>query len=118
MVVLKKLRNQAASGRALLVILALGLTARPLRAQAGSEYEVKAAFLYKFASFVEWPHNLAAGPISICIAGQDPFGQTLDRVVHDKFINGRRFTVRRVKRNEPMRECQILFVGASERSRL
>jgi len=86
--------------------------------QTGSEYEVKAAFLYKFASFVEWPAGRLSLSVGICVAGRDPFGQELDRVVRGKTLNGREFLIRRLKPGEPAKDCQILFVGASERGRL
>lgn len=90
----------------------------PLRSQTSSEFEVKAAFLYKFASFVEWPHDTPNLPISICVAGQDPFGGALDRVVQGKTINGREFVIRRLKSGDAGTECHILFVSSSERKRL
>jgi hypothetical protein len=102
------------------VLLAAGLASaagNPPDA-AATEYEVKAAFLYKFASFVEWPgetHNL---PIGICVLGQDPFGDGLDRAVKGKTVNGRPFKVRRVKATDPLNGCGIVFVSASERGRL
>jgi YfiR/HmsC-like len=90
----------------------------PLWAQTGSEFEVKAAFLYKFASFVEWPHDARNLPVFICVAGQDPFGGALDRVVKGKTINGREFVIRRLKSGDAVGECHILFISGSERKRL
>ncbi|MDE3165063.1 MAG: YfiR family protein [Acidobacteriota bacterium] len=90
----------------------------PLAAQAGSEYELKAAFLYKFASFVEWPREASNPPLCICVLGQDPFGPVLDRIVSGKRVNGRPFTVRRLRPGDPAQGCHILFIAASERRRL
>jgi hypothetical protein len=101
-----------------ILCLCVGLSAAPLRSQTGSEFEIKAAFLYKFASFVEWPHDARNLPISICVVGQDPFGSALDRVVQDKKLNGRAFVIRRIKPGEAIGECHILFISASERKRL
>jgi hypothetical protein len=94
-------------------------------AQVANEYEVKAAFLYKFASFVEWPEEPGALSESgnserqpagsrrcIGIVGQDPFGAVLDDTVAGKFA------VRRFKPGQESDGCQILFLGASERRRL
>ncbi len=49
-----------------------------LNAQQMDEYQVKAAFLYNFAKFVEWPAETggAPGALTICILGRDPFGQS------------------------------------------
>jgi hypothetical protein len=65
--------------------------ALPLRAQETGfdEYQVKAAFLYNFAKFVEWPQGTFAtphDPIGICIVGQSPFGLALDDTVRGKKI--------------------------------
>ncbi len=86
--------------------------------QTGSEYEVKAAFLYKFASFVEWPDADPARSLTICVAGRDPFGAALDRIVTGKTVKGRAFLIRRLKSGDPAKGCQILFIAASERRRL
>jgi YfiR/HmsC-like len=97
-----------------IVALLLG----PLCAQPATEYEVKAAFLCKFASFVEWPHQSADGRLCIGIVGQDPFGADLDRIVAGKSIGGRAFQIRRFKPGQEVGACEIVFVSASERTRL
>jgi hypothetical protein len=86
-------------------------------AQTPNEYEVKAAFLYKFASFVEWP---AAGNSTVCIGvvGDDPFGALLDQVVKGKSIYGREFLVRRFRSGEKPAGCDIVFISPSERKHL
>jgi len=89
-----------------------------LLAETGTEYEVKAAFLYKFANFVEWPADEGTSPLGICVLGQDPFGLALDRVVKGKFINGREFMIRRLRTNDVADDCHILFIGASENRQL
>lgn len=97
-----------------IVALLLG----PLCAQTATEFELKAAFLYKFASFVEWPHESADGRLCIGIVGQDPFGAELDRIVAGKSIEGRAFQIRRFKPGQDVGACEIVFVSASERTRL
>ncbi|MDW8238957.1 MAG: YfiR family protein [Acidobacteriota bacterium] len=92
-------------------------------AQSGtpSEYEVKAAFLFNFAKFIEWPaqHLPHAGsPILIGILGEDPFDDVLDRVIKGKSIDGRPVLIKRAKTVEPLRSCHIVFVSRSERKRL
>jgi len=90
----------------------------PLVAQTASEYEVKAAFLYKFASFVEWPSSAANGPLCIAIWGRDPFGSALDDVVKGKTINGRSFEVKRLHGGQDALTCNIVFISQSEKTRL
>ena len=97
--------------------LALALTAG-LRAQPMGGYDVKAAFLYTFARFVEWPAEAGIGPISIGVIGRDPFGGRLEDTVRGKWVNGREFSVVHLRSDEGARRCQIVFIGASERGRI
>ena len=89
-----------------------------LLAQGAGEYEIKAAFLYKFAGFVQWPDNPANSPVCIGVVGQDPFGPALDEAVKGKKLNGRPFVVRRFRNGEAPPACQIVFVSSSERLQL
>lgn len=104
-----------------LVVISVALTqtrARELWPQSSAEYEVKAAFLYKFASFVEWPDVPGHAPLGICVVGRDPFGSELERVVEGKTIGGREFVILRLRTWRRGARCNILFVGASEKDRL
>jgi len=112
--------------RTLLALLAglllAGLSSIPgAQAQAPSERQVKAAFLYNFAKFVEWPPDRFADPqdpLVLCVTGEDPFGTVLDGIVLGKTANGHPLALRRLRREQEARGCQILFVSASERKRL
>jgi hypothetical protein len=101
---------------ALLVCLAPpAVTAAPT-----PEYLIKAAYLYNFALFVEWPADAFAtieGPIVIGVLGNDPFDQALDRTIQDKRINNRRLIIRRLQWSQDLRQCHILFVSSSEVAR-
>ena len=82
---------------------------------APTEYEVKAAFLYNFARFVEWPAEGArAEPFVIAVLGRDPFGAVLDETVSGKTVAGRPIQVKRASRVDEVRDAQIVFVSASE----
>ncbi len=106
-----------------LIILVAG--ALQLYAQAPEtafdEYQVKAAFLYNFAKFVEWPPGTFANstdPIGICIVGQNPFGSALENMVQGKKVGERAFVVRRFPDTQQAKSCQILFIGAGEWKRV
>jgi uncharacterized protein DUF4154 len=87
----------------------------PPAAAAPTEYEVKAAFLYNFARFVEWPpESLRAEQFVIVVLGRDPFGAVLDDTVSGKTVGGRPIQVRRASRVDEVRDAQIVFVSASE----
>jgi hypothetical protein len=88
------------------------------QAQSASEYEIKAAFLSKFASFVQWPADMDDGPICIGIIGTDPFGRFLDQGVQGQKIYGREFQVRRFQSLAEVGRCQILFISSSEKGKL
>jgi hypothetical protein len=99
------------------VVLLLSCT----RAQSptAKEYQVKAAFLYNFAKFVEWPPSSfadAVAPLRICIFGQDPFGQSLHDIINNRSINGRKLEVDRVVDLPHARSCHILFIALSEKA--
>jgi YfiR/HmsC-like len=126
MALLSPLRRRARvpplQGVRVLALLALTFTAREAAAQSGSfeEYEVKAAFLYNFAKFVEWPAASfpdAAAPLALCIHGPDPFGPFLDTLVQGEAIGGRRLVVERGRPAERLRGCHVLFVARAERER-
>jgi hypothetical protein len=85
--------------------------------QALDEYQVKAAFLYNFAKFVEWPpeaFKTAKDPILVCVLGRNPFGKALEEAIRGKSIAGRAFAYRHVSDAESASACQILFVGSEE----
>jgi uncharacterized protein DUF4154 len=104
----------------LAVLLAAGLAPEaplPAQTKAAGEYEVKAAFLYNFARYVEWPPDklpTAGEAFVVTVLGEDPFGDTLDAIVRDRTIHDRRLTVRRVARVEDVGGSQILFISRSE----
>jgi hypothetical protein len=86
-----------------------------------SEYQIKAAFLYNFAKFVEWPSEAPRGmddPITICIVGEDPFGSLLDESIRNKAISGHQLVVRRLKPGQDIKGCQIAFISSSEKKHL
>jgi hypothetical protein len=84
------------------------------------EYQVKGAFLLNFTKFVDWPPQVFQGPgdpIAICILGQNPFGPLLDRAARETVVAKRSVSVRQVSDGQQASQCQIVFVGASERKR-
>lgn len=81
------------------------------------EYEVKAAFLFNFAQFCEWPEEAfdsTNSPLVIGVLGEDPFGRSLDEIVRGEFVQRRRIEVRRYRSVNEIRECHILFISRSE----
>ena len=88
-------------------------------AQGASEATVKAAFLYKFAGYVEWPLAAFAqpeSPLVIGVMGADEVASELEKLVPGREVNARRVAVRRVREGEPLRGVHLLFVGRAEPS--
>jgi hypothetical protein len=109
--------------RALTLAVSIALAAVvPAIAQAASrEYDLKAVFLYNFATFGEWPTDCfasASSPFVIGVIGTDPFGSTLEQIVAGERIRGRPIVIRRFDRPDGVQKCQILFISASEKWRL
>jgi len=102
----------------LAILLALA-GATPIRAQASPsvEYQVKAAFLFNFAKFVEWtPDALPSdkSPITLCVFKHDPFGAALAEVIRGKTINNHEVTARRINQLPELKSCQLVFVSSVE----
>jgi YfiR/HmsC-like len=85
------------------------------------EYQVKAAFLYKFAGYVDWPSTSFARPdtpVTIAVAGADAIAAELVQATTGRTVEGRAVTVKRVKGGESLAGVHILFVGKAESARL
>lgn len=84
------------------------------------EHQVKAAFLYNFARFVEWPPDTPAGEGSFVIGvlGPDATSRALEATVQGKSVGGRTIQVRPVKSQEEATQCHMLFVGSETPERL
>ena len=89
-------------------------------AQPVTEYQIKAAYLFNFGQFVEWPQSTAPAdaPFVICVLGKDPFGETLDDVVRGESLGRRPLVVQRFRSARETSDCQILFISRSEQDRL
>jgi len=85
-----------------------------------TEYQVKAALLFKFVRYTDWPAVAfadASSPYVVGVAGRDPFGKDLEKVLEGKIVKGRKFLFKRVAADQDMRACHLLFVSSSERRR-
>jgi hypothetical protein len=85
------------------------------------EQRVKAAFLFKFGGYVEWPERLfprSDSPLVIGVAGADVLVAELSRITSGRTMNGRPVTVRRVRSGEQVAGVHVLFISRSEAGRL
>ena len=89
-------------------------------AQISDEYRLKAAFLYNFTKFVEWPPDVFSSPddpITICVLGNNPFGSALAEAIHQKKVQERTLEFKSVSDPERICECKVLFVNSADRKR-
>jgi hypothetical protein len=91
------------------------------RTQAPSEYQVKAAYLYGFGRFVDWPPSAPANAgraFSVCVLGTDPFGRALDEVTANAVMKDKPVQIRRIASAEAAADCHTVFVSAVDDIRL
>lgn len=115
------MRSAGAINLAALIFLALALISNRGSAQTSREYQIKAAFVFNFAEFTDWPPEAFENkdsPLVIGILGTDPFGSVLDETVRNEKVRGHRLTVERYRTVEEIRTCHILYIGQSEASHL
>lgn len=85
---------------------------------ADAEYQVKAAFLFHFAQFVDWPpetFKAADSPLTYCTVGEDLFHGALDAALNGKKFGQRPFRVQHFKQAQEVQGCQVLFIGIAEK---
>jgi hypothetical protein len=104
-------------------VLSLVMLAAVTHAQARSvtEYQIKAAFLYNFSKFIEWPADARPAPglpIRICILGVNPFGPEMERTIAGKRVDGHPIEAVDLRTLAQARTCQILFLALAESSKL
>ena len=115
----------ARSAAVVALVTLLGGAFPPLAASASpepspvEEYRLKAALLYRFAQFVQWPADprKPADRVALCVLGKNPFGEALN-VLDGRQVAGRPLRVRQLGRGDGLDPCHLLFVSASEEGRL
>lgn len=104
----------------LCLVVAMMAAAPSAKAAEQIEYSVKAAYLAKFAFYVDWPSEAFASPTSpivLCVVGEDPFGNLLDESVTGQAVQGRALAVKRIKTLTRESGCHIAYVS-SESARI
>jgi hypothetical protein len=86
-----------------------------------SEYAVKAAYLYNFGKFIEWPAGIVqaqSDSFDICVLGDDPFGAALNAAVANEKVVGKRVVAKQIPQPQDAVNCRVLFISLSEERRL
>lgn len=118
-----KVEGMPSLWRVLSVLATVMLLLGGMRAQTptAGEYQVKAAFLYNFAKFVEWPPSSfsdASASLQICVFGRNPFGDALRNITSEKTVNGHKLEIREVSDLGHARSCHILFIASPTEARM
>lgn len=96
----------------------MGASFKTFGQEGASEYQVKAAFIYNFAKFVEWPRNAfpnTNSPIVLGILGKNVFGSDLEKTIRDRKVNNHPFVFKTLTSAAEATNCHILFVSSSEK---
>jgi YfiR/HmsC-like len=103
-----------------LAVAAFAATTAPASPQAATADEVKAAFLFNFVKFVEWPIDAAplGTPLVAGVLGNDAIEEALRSTVRGKAIDGRPLAVKRLSGDDDVTSIHLLFVGAREKTRV
>jgi len=102
-------------------LLLFALAGRGIAESGGDrEYDIKAAFLYRFCHYVDWQgeNNPDSGDtVTIGILGENPFGSALDPLTF-KTVKGKKVVIRQLQNVQDAGHCQVVFISASEKGRL
>ena len=82
------------------------------------EFDLKAAFLYRFVQFISWPEDAftdASAPFVIGVLGDDPFGQSLDGILDGERVGTRSIVLQRFETLEQVKTCHLLYVSEEMR---
>ena len=103
------------------LLLAMGGGSLCAQDSQPTEYQIKAAFLYNFAKFVDWPPGAfeqPKSPIVFGILGESPFREDLARTIQNKTVDSHPLVVRNYQSAAQATNCHILFICISEKKRL
>ena len=107
--------------RAVALIVCLLFCAAAAQVQHADEDRVKAAYLYNFAKFVEWPAASFSGadsPTIICSVGDDRLAEVLQQTVRGKQTKGRPVEARQVSSEEQFKSCHILLIAFRDKEHI
>ena len=105
---------------AILLLTAMSAYAGESR-DAALEYAVKAAYLPKFANYIEWPASSFESPqseVTLCITGADPFGGAADEAMGNQQIGGRKIAVKHLASVSRESGCRILFIAGEDTKKI
>lgn len=103
-----------------LIASCLSVSASVQAADSRIEHRIKAAFLFNFARFIEWPVAKLSNddsPFQICVYGDDSFGAVLDETISGKTVGEHPLSVVKTVNVSDLRACEIVYISSSESGR-
>lgn len=100
-----------------ILLLLTGIFFSAFQVSGDREYQVKAAFLFNFTQFVEWPTGALDGtnsPFVIGLLGENPFGNYLQDIIAGESVNGHPLTIHQYKNVDEIKVCHIVFINSAE----
>ena len=94
-------------------LLCVCLSAGPAAQAPRPEVTIKTEFVLRFPEFVQWPSGTDGRPLSLCLSPSHPFGQNLQASVSGQ-PRARRVVVRELRKDEPVRTCDVLYVAPGD----
>jgi hypothetical protein len=104
-----------------LLLLRVGVLAHAQEDSQPSEYQIKAAFIFNFAKFVEWPAAAfpkASSPLIVGVLGENPFNDALEKMIKNKKVDEHPVIIMQYRAATDATNCHILFISSSEKARL
>jgi len=88
----------------------------PVQSQEATDPDVKAAFLFNFMKFVEWPSGVLpnSGPIAACVMGNSAVAESLAGAVKGRLVGGHQIAVSKVTLDGPLRGCHVLYLSGAD----
>jgi hypothetical protein len=114
------LNTNSKAGLVLSVVIG-AMVPRYATGQTADEYQVKAAYMYNFSKFVDWPAQVFDGPtqpIVFCVLGQTPLAPALRDTLSGKAVDRRPLVFQQLSDSKLAGKCQVLFVGSVDQKQM
>jgi hypothetical protein len=93
----------------LIALLLIGFS--PQQQTESKEYELKAAFIYKFTNYIEWDSQTASDDFIIGILGNSPIENKLTEIGNTEKVNNKKIIIRKFNKLADISPCHILFIS-------
>ena len=92
------------------MILGMLILSQSIKGDSLPEYRLKAAFVYNFIAYTEWPHELGSN-VNLCLIGNHPFGKEIDSL-HGRHVNQNHVAVKIKKFSGSLQDCEAIFISS------